>query len=133
MRYLILSLSFISIISFADDHAKKTNFPGLVSTESFNLGNGMEMHVERRNSCNQDGTPKHFHPAAGTLVYVLDGKSQSKSSGSWKTYTNNEYWFEKSDWVHGGDADTPDLGDVCSDLIVIRVVESGKDHTVFIE
>ena len=77
MRYLILSLSFISIISFADDHSKETNFPGLVSTESFNLGNGMEMHVERRNSCNQDGTPKHFHPAAGTLVYVLDGKSQS--------------------------------------------------------
>ncbi len=45
MRYLILSLLFISIISFANDHAKETNFPGLVSTESFNLGNGMEMHV----------------------------------------------------------------------------------------
>ena len=84
MRYLVLSLSFISIISFADDHTKETTFPGLVSTESFNLGNGMEMHVERRNSCNQDGTPKHFHPAAGTLVYVLDGTSQSKSSGDWK-------------------------------------------------
>ena len=50
MRYLILSLSFISIISFADDPAKETNFPGLVSTESFNLGNGMEMHVERNST-----------------------------------------------------------------------------------
>ena len=91
MRYLILSLSFISIISFADDHAKETNFPGLVSTETFNLGNGMEMHVERRNSCNQDGTPKHFHPAAGTLVYVLDGTSQS---GFVCSYANIEKYTE---------------------------------------
>ena len=133
MRYLILSLSFISIISIADDHAKETTFPGLVSTESFNLGNGMEMHVERRNSCNQDGTPKHFHPAAGTLVYVLDGVSQSKSSGKWKKYTTGEYWFEPTDWVHGGEADAPDLGDVCTDLLVIRVVDEGKNHTVFVE
>ena len=134
MRYLILSLSFISIISFADDHAKETNFPGLVSTESFNLGNGMEMHVERRNSCNQDGTPKHFHPAAGTLVYVLDGTSQSKSSGVWKEYNKNEYWFERSDWVHGGEADTPSLPEgPCQQLLVIRVAEAGKEHTIFID
>ena len=46
---------------------------------------------------------------------------------------NNEYWFEKSDWVHGGEADAPDLGEACSDLLVIRVAESGKDHTVFID
>ena len=134
MRYLILSLSFISIISIADDHAKETTFPGLVSTESFNLGNGMEMHVERRNSCNQDGTPKHFHPAAGTLVYVLDGKSQSKSSGEWKEYNKNEYWFERSDWVHGGEADTPSLPEgTCQQLLVIRVAEEGKEHTIFID
>tara|TARA_B100000424_G_scaffold8386_1_gene6301 strand:- start:150 stop:566 length:417 start_codon:yes stop_codon:yes gene_type:complete len=134
MRYLILSLSFISIISFADDHTTETTFPGLVSTESFNLGNGMEMHVERRNSCNQDGTPKHFHPAAGTLVYVLDGKSQSKSSGEWKEYNKNEYWFERSDWVHGGEADTPSLPEgTCQQLLVIRVAEEGKEHTIFID
>ena len=112
---------------------KKPTFPGLISSEVFNLGNDMEMHVERRNSCNQDGTPKHFHPAAGTLVYVLDGVSQSKSSGEWKQYTKGEYWFERTDWVHGGDADTPDLGDACTDLLVIRVVDKGKDHTVFIK
>ena len=40
--------------------------------------------------------------------------------------------LKKSDWVHGSDADT-DLGDLYYDLIVIRVVESGKDHAVFIE
>ena len=96
-KYFLLTF-FISFSIFADD---EPTFPGLVSSEVFNLGNGMVMHVERRNSCNQDGTPKHFHPAAGTLVYVLDGTSQSKSSGDWKNYSKNEYWFERSDWVHG--------------------------------
>ena len=128
MRYLFLSLSVLSIISFADDHSKDTTFPGLISSESFNLDNGMVMHVERRNSCNQDGTPKHFHPAAGTLVYVLDGTSQSKSTGEWKEYNKNEYWFEKSDWVHGGEADTPSLPKgTCQKLLVIRVAEEGKE------
>ena len=57
--------------------------------------NGMEMHVERRKTCNQGTVPKHFHPAAGTddhlnnhmsllmfLIWVVDGNacSQSKSS-----------------------------------------------------
>ena len=84
----------ISLPVFAHDHSEeKPTFPGLISSEVFNLGNDMVMHVERRNSCNQDGTPKHFHPAAGTLVYVLDGTSQSKSSGSWKEYTKNLIFF----------------------------------------
>lgn len=117
---------------YADDHSNEQSFPGLVSSEVFNMGNGMDMHVERRKTCSQGTVAKHFHPAAGTLVYVLDGKSQSKSSGKWKTYKNGEYWFEKSDWVHGGESDAPDLGEVCSDILVIRVAESGKDHTVFI-
>ena len=103
-KYFLLISFFVNPLSGDDDHQ---TFPGLISSEVFNLGNGMVMHVERRNSCNQDGTPKHFHPAAGTLVYVLDGTSQSKSSGDWKNYTKNEYWFEKSDWVHGGEEDTP--------------------------
>ena len=134
MRYLFLSLSVLSIMSFADDHSKDTTFPGLISTESFNLDNGMVMHVERRNSCNQDGTPKHFHPAAGTLVYVLDGTSQSNSTGKWKEYNKNEYWFERSDWVHGGEEDTPSLPEgTCQELLVIRVAEEGKEHTVFID
>ena len=106
MRYLIFNFIFLSFLSIADDHSSEQSFPGLVSSEVFNLGNGMVMHVEKRNSCNQDVVPKHFHPAAGTLVYVLDGKSQSKSSGDWKEYNKNEYWFERSDWVHGGETDT---------------------------
>ena len=128
-KLLSISLMSLSFFALSDD---EPTFPGLISSDVFNMGNGMVMHVERRNSCNQDGPPKHFHPAAGTLVYVLDGTSQSKSTGDWKEYNKNEYWFEKSDWVHGGESDAPDLGEVCSDILVIRVAESGKDHTVFI-
>ena len=93
----------------------------------------MELYVEKRSTCSAGTTPKHFHPAAGTLVYVLDGVSQSKSTGKWKNYTTGEYWFERTDWVHGGEADAPDLGDACTDLLVIRVVDEGKNHTVFVE
>jgi quercetin dioxygenase-like cupin family protein len=93
----------------------------------------MNLYVEKRSTCNAGNVPKHFHPAAGTLVYVLDGVSQSKSSGEWKLYTKGEYWFERTDWVHGGEADTPELEDVCTDLLVIRVVDKDKDHTVFIK
>ena len=119
-KYFLLAILISSPI-FGDD---EPTFPGLISSEVFELGNGMVMHVERRNSCNQDGTPKHFHPAAGTLVYVLDGTSQSKSSGDWKNYSKNEYWFEKSDWVHGGEADTPSLPEgTCQQLLVVRVGE----------
>ena len=67
------------------------------------------------------------------MVYVLEGLSQSKSSGEWKTYSDNEYWFERSDWVHGGESDAPELEDSCSDLLVIRVSETGKEHTIFID
>lgn len=129
-KLLSISLMSLSFFVLSDD---EPTFPGLISSDVFNMGNGMVMHVERRNSCNQDGTPKHFHPAAGTLVYVLDGTSQSKSTGDWKEYNKNEYWFERSDWVHGGEADAPDLGDQCTDLLVIRVVEEGKEHTVFVD
>ena len=132
--FLIFTLFMSASFIVADDHESNISFPGLVSSEAFGLGNGMVMHVERRNSCNQDGTPKHFHPAAGTLVYVLDGTSQSKSSGDWKNYSKNEYWFERSDWVHGGEADTPSLPEgTCQQLLVVRVAEEGKDHTVFID
>ena len=50
-KLLTLSVLTILICSpiFADD---EPTFPGLVSSEVFGLGNGMVMHVERRNSCN---------------------------------------------------------------------------------
>ena len=126
-------ITFLSANLFADESVEQS-FSGLVSTEVFSMGNGMEMHIERRKTCDQGTVPKHFHPAAGTLVYVLEGLSQSKSSGEWKTYGDNEYWFERSDWVHGGEADTPSLPEgTCQQLLVIRVAEEGKDHTVFID
>ena len=132
--FRIYIFMMLAITINADDHADNSkSFPGLVLSEMFEMSDGMVMHVERRKTCNQGTVAKHFHPAAGTLVYVLDGKSQSKSTGDWKTYSNNEYWFEKSDWVHGGESDAPELGEVCSDLLVIRVAEPGKDHTVFID
>ena len=123
---------FVTFLISANDH-DQPKFEGLLSSDVFNLDGGMELYVEKRATCNAGTTPKHFHPAAGTLVYVLEGLSQSKSSGEWKTYGDNEYWFERSDWVHGGESDAPVLEDSCSDLLVIRVSESGKDHTIFID
>ena len=129
MRIILFILA--SFYLSADDHEQ--SFEGLLSSERFNIDGGMELVIEKRSTCNAGNTPKHFHPAAGTVVYVLDGVSQSKSTGQWKQYSKGEYWFERSDWVHGGDADAPDLGDQCTDLLVIRVVEEGKEHTVFVD
>ena len=129
MRIILLILG--SFYLSADDHEQ--SFEGLLSSERFNIDGGMELVIEKRSTCNAGNTPKHFHPAAGTVVYVLDGVSQSKSTGQWKQYSKGEYWFERSDWVHGGEADAPDLGDQCTDLLVIRVVEEGKEHTVFVD
>ena len=129
---LLLTTIFLTFLISADDH-EQPKFEGLLSSEVFNLDGGMELYVEKRSTCSARTTPKHFHPAAGTLVYVLDGVSQSKSTGKWKKYSKGEYWFEPTDWVHGGEADAPDLGDSCTDLLVIRVVDEGKNHTVFVE
>ena len=131
MKTLLLLLLTSFFVS-ADDHDEQS-FQGLLSSERFSIDGGMELVIEKRSTCNAGDTPKHFHPAAGTVVYVLDGVSQSKSSGEWEQFSKGEYWFERSDWVHGGDDDAPDLGDQCTDLLVIRVVEEGKEHTVFIE
>tara|TARA_B100001093_G_C26089810_1_gene702258 strand:- start:15 stop:410 length:396 start_codon:yes stop_codon:yes gene_type:complete len=129
---ILLLLLLTSFFVSADDHDEQS-FQGLLSSERFSIDGGMELVIEKRSTCNAGDTPKHFHPAAGTVVYVLDGVSQSKSSGDWEQFSKGEYWFERSDWVHGGDDDAPDLGDQCTDLLVIRVVEEGKEHTVFIE
>ena len=135
MRFLTaITVLFMSQGLFADGHGhSEPSFEGLISSEIFDLDGKMDMHVERRESCGGD-PPKHFHPASGTLVYVLDGVSQSKSTGEWKRYTKNEYWFERTDWVHGGDDDTPVMNeDDCQSLLIIRVAEKDKDHTVFIK
>ena len=129
MRIILFILA--SFYLSADDHEQ--SFEGLLSSERFNIDGGMELVIEKRSTCNAGNTPKHFHPAAGTVVYVLDGVSQSKSTGQWKQYSKGEYWFERTDWVHGGEDDAPDLGNACTDLLVIRVVDEGKNHTVFVE
>ena len=82
----IFALTVLSAFIYADEEATEQSFPGLVSSEIFNMGNGMDMHVERRKTCSQGTVAKHFHPAAGTLVYVLAGTSQSKSNGKWKPF-----------------------------------------------
>ena len=87
MRLLLISL--ISFFISADDH-DEPSFSGLVSSEKFNIDGGMELVVEKRSTCDAGNTPKHFHPAAGTLVYVLDGLSQSKSSGKWREYSKGD-------------------------------------------
>ena len=127
-----LSLLICTFAISAHNH-EEPKFEGLLSSDVFNLDGGMELYVEKRSTCNAGSTLKHFHPAAGTLVYVLDGVSQSKSSGEWKQYSKGQYWYERTDWVHGGESDTPDLGEACTDLLVIRVVDQGKDHTVFVK
>ena len=92
-NFIVLSMLFS--FNLIGDESSEQSFPGLVSTEVFKMGNGMEMHIERRKTCDQGTVPKHFHPAAGTLVYVLEGLSQSKSSGEWKTYGDNEYCLHR--------------------------------------
>ena len=129
MRIILFILASFYLSS--DEHEQ--SFEGLLSSERFNIDGGMELVIEKRSTCNAGNTPKHFYPAAGTVVYVLDGVSQSKSTGQWKQYSKGEYWFERSDWVHGGEVDAPDLGNQCTDLLVIRVVEEGKEHTVFVD
>ena len=84
--YLSLFILLTTTLNInADDADETKSFPGLISSEIFDMKNGMDMIVERRKTCNQGGVAKHFHPAAGTLVFVLDGESQSKSTGKWKT------------------------------------------------
>ena len=56
-------ITFLSANLYADESVEQS-FPGLVFTEVFNMGNGMEMHIERRKTCDQGTVPKHFHPAA---------------------------------------------------------------------
>ena len=103
MRIILFILASFYLSS--DEHEQ--SFEGLLSSERFNIDGGMELVIEKRSTCNAGNTPKHFHPAAGTVVYVLDGVSQSKSTGQWKQYSKGEYWFERSDWVHGGEVDAP--------------------------
>ena len=46
---LIISFIFATSLNlFSDDHSEEQSFPGMVSSDVFDMGGGMEMHVERR-------------------------------------------------------------------------------------
>ena len=48
MKYF-LSISFLLLMAtdvYTDDHSEEQSFPGMVSSEVFDMGGGMEMHVE---------------------------------------------------------------------------------------
>ena len=94
----------------------------------------MDLHVEKYQSCGDADNQKHFHPV-GTLVYMLDGKAASLSSGEWEEYSKGSYWFEPSMWVHDGeDPDQPKLGDdQCRQTLVIRASRKGEEPTVFVK
>ena len=34
---------------------------------------------------------------------------------------------EPTDWVHGGEADAPDLGDACNELLVVRSLTKARN------
>ena len=88
MKYF-LSISFLLMIILKNNHFQEWSLlMFLIWVVEWKCMLKEEKHVIREQFLNT------FHPAAGTLVYVLDGVSQSKSTGKWKKYSNNEYWFE---------------------------------------
>ena len=94
----------------------------------------MDLYVEKYESCGSADGKEHFHPY-GTVVYVLDGETTTNSSGSFEPVKKDEYWFERSNWVHGGaDPDSPAVDDTqCRKMLVIRVAKKGESPTVFVE
>ena len=138
MKYFNL-VFFTAILSFnlsAAHHEEdeQKGISGLLSSEVFDLAGEMDLYVERYQSCGDTNNEKHYHPV-GTLVYMLDGKAASKSSGKWKEYSEGSYWFEPSMWVHGGSmTDEPKFGDdQCRQTLVIRASRKGEEPTVFVK
>ena len=71
----------MTFFAFADDH--KAPNGGLLSSEAFDLDGKLDMYVEKE--VHVVLVFQNTYPALGTAVYVLSGKSQSKSTGDWKT------------------------------------------------
>ena len=107
---------------------------GMISSEVFDLAGEMDLYVEKYESCGQADGARHYHPY-GTLVYVLDGETTTNSSGSYKPVKKDEFWFEKSNWVHGGaDPKAPTVDDnQCGKMLIIRVAKKGELPTVFVD
>jgi len=98
------------------------------------LAGEMDLYVEKYQSCGDAVNEKHYHPV-GTLVYMIDGKAASLSSGEWEEYSKGSYWFEPSMWVHGGnEPDQLQFGDnQCRQTLVIRASRKGEEPTIFVK
>ena len=131
-------LSFILIASLGTQamhhEEEKVAAQGMISSDVFDLAGELDLHIEKYESCGQADGAEHFHPY-GTVVYVLDGETTTNSSGSYKPVKKDEYWFERSNWVHGGaDPEAPLVDDnQCSKMLIIRVAKKGESPTVFID
>ena len=85
MKKIFLSLILVLGLNVYSAHHKeeKVAAKGLISSEIFDLAGEMDLYVERYQSCGQATGAKHLHPF-GTLVYVLDGQSQTNASGEYE-------------------------------------------------
>ncbi len=136
MKKIFIAATFIlSINAFSGHHEEeKVAAQGMISSDIFDLAGELDLHIEKYESCGQADGAEHFHPY-GTVVYVLDGETTTNSSGSYKPVKKDEYWFERSNWVHGGaDPEAPLVDDnQCSKMLIIRVAKKGESPTVFID
>jgi|TARA_B100000780_G_scaffold219293_1_gene158379 quercetin dioxygenase-like cupin family protein len=136
MKKIFIAATFIlSINAFSGHHEEeKVAAQGMISSDIFDLAGELDLHIEKYESCGQADGAQHFHPY-GTVVYVLDGETTTNSSGSYKPVKKDEYWFERSNWVHGGaDPEAPLVDDnQCSKMLIIRVAKKGESPTVFID
>jgi len=129
----ILLITTANINAAHHEEDDKLAAQGLISSEVFDLAGEMDLYVEKYASCGASKGDKHMHPY-GTLVYMLDGKSDTNVSGEFESVTKNEYYFEPSGWIHGGENNAPKVSDdQCSESLVIRVGKKGEAPTVFVK
>tara|TARA_B100000287_G_C20586180_1_gene762338 strand:- start:607 stop:1017 length:411 start_codon:yes stop_codon:yes gene_type:complete len=136
MKKNLLFFIFLVTISIQAGHHEKVKVAaqGMTSSEVFDLAGEMDLYVEKYESCGAATGAKHYHPY-GTLVYVLEGSTTSNASGSYEPVTEGKYWFEKSNWVHGGeDPDAPAVDEnQCGKMLIIRIAKKGEQPTVFVD
>ena len=133
LTLILIVIMFTNVLSAADEE-KRVAAQGLVSSDVFDLAGEMDLYVEKYESCGQAGGERHYHPY-GTLVYVLDGETTSNGSGSYEPVKKDEFWFEKSNCVHGGvDPEAPSVDEnQCGKTLIIRVAKKGESPTVFVD
>ena len=129
----ILLITTANINAAHHEEDDKLAAQGLISSEVFDLAGEMDLYVEKYASCGASKGDKHMHPY-GTLIYMLDGQSDTNVSGEFESVTKNEYYFEPSGWIHGGENNAPKVSDdQCRESLVIRVGKKGEAPTVFVK